>query len=441
LILLFLLIQIVGLLFEPEAVFCQEPPKPLRVEVRKENGRYLLFRDGKPHYIKGAVYWGDPLGVVPLKGVSEKGGNSVRCGGGQTEAILDEAQKLGISVTLGLPVKGEYTDGFNYDDVSAVQEQFQKVKELVLKYKDHPALLMWGIGNELSLFYKNKKVWEAVNDIARMIHEVDPNHPTMTVTGDDPINREVTGLILEKCPYIDVLGINAYKRLTEVPHKLKEFGWVKPYCITEWGPTGHWEVPKTNWGAEIEETSTEKAKEYIARYTSTMMKDLEKCLGSYVFYWGQKQEKTHTWYGMFLEDGDETESVEVMQYLWTGSWPRKRAPRIGSLTIDRMKAEENITLKPRSNHVAKVFAIDPGGVTLSLQWEFLPEPKVFGYGGKGELRPEPVPDLIRDSFRNALYFRAPTLPGAYRLFVTVSDRKGKSATANIPFLVKGPTKN
>ena len=50
----------------------------------------------------------------------------------------------------------------------------EKLREEVLKYKDHPALLAWGIGNELNLQYKNPKVWNAVNDIAKMIHEVDP---------------------------------------------------------------------------------------------------------------------------------------------------------------------------------------------------------------------------------------------------------------------------
>jgi hypothetical protein len=33
-------------------------------------------------------------------------------------------------------------------------------------------------------------------------------------------------------------------------------------------------------------------------------------------------------------------------------------------------------------------------------------------------------------------FGAPQLPGAYRLFMTVRDRTGKVATANLPFRVR-----
>ena len=50
----------------------------------------------------------------------------------------------------------------------------------MLKYKDHPALLAWIIGNEANLRFKNPKVFDAINDISKMIHQVDPNHPTTT---------------------------------------------------------------------------------------------------------------------------------------------------------------------------------------------------------------------------------------------------------------------
>ncbi len=54
---------------------------------------------------------------------------------------------------------------------------FEEMKARVVQWKDHPALSLWGIGNELSAGYKNRKVWSAVNEVARMIHQIDPNHP------------------------------------------------------------------------------------------------------------------------------------------------------------------------------------------------------------------------------------------------------------------------
>ncbi len=142
--------------------------------------------------------------------------------------------------------------GFNYDDTAAVKKQFDRLREEVIKYKDHPALLAWGIGNELNLFYKNQKVWHAVNDISKMIHELDKNHPVCTVLAG--INPYEADYINEHCTDIDFLGINIYAPLSTLPARVKEVGWKGPYMVTEWGPTGHWECLTTEWNQPIEET-------------------------------------------------------------------------------------------------------------------------------------------------------------------------------------------
>jgi hypothetical protein len=57
-------------------------------------------------------------------------------------------------------------------------------------------------------------------------------------------------------------------------------------------------------------------------------------IGSYAFLWGQKQERTPTWFGLLTEAGEETETVDVMHYIWTGSWPEIRTPRVVSFQLD-----------------------------------------------------------------------------------------------------------
>jgi hypothetical protein len=406
---------------------------PVKVEIRKENGEFRLYRGGRPYYVKGAVYGGDPNGKFPMKDLAARGANSVRSRGSR---VLDEAQRLGMSVLVNVPMRMESVHKFDYSDEQAVREQFEQAKKLVLEFKDHPAVLMWAIGNELSVGYKNKKVWNAVNDVARMIHEVDPNHPTLTVIGDGSINSGDIKEIQQRCPDLDLLGINYYKGVEEVPGKIRANAWDKPYLITEWGPSGDWQVPKTAWKASIEETSTEKAQRYVERYQATMLKDTKRCLGSYAFIWMSRLERTHTWYGMFLESGERTESVNAMQYLWTGQWPANRAPRVEGLRIDGKAAAENVYLKPGSPHTAALKAVDPDGDRLTYQWEVMAEVARGGYAGMGEQRSKPMPELIQKAGEGQLSFVAPEKEGAYRVFVFVLDGAGNAAAANIPFFVR-----
>jgi hypothetical protein len=126
--------------------------------------------------------------------------------------------------------------GFNYDDSEAVKKQLEKLREEVLKYRNHPALLAWGIGNELNLHYKNPKVWNAVNDISRIIHTLDTNHLVTTVLAG--VNKNLVDNIKERAPDIDLLSINTYGGLATLPVSLHQAGWNGAYMVTEWGPTG-----------------------------------------------------------------------------------------------------------------------------------------------------------------------------------------------------------
>jgi len=409
---------------------------PAKVEIVRVADGFQLLRSGEPYYIEGAVYWEDPDGRIPLRTVAECGGNSVRCGGRNVAKILDAAEKLGLTVTVGLPLKMESVHGFDYDDERAVRQQFDEMKQVVESLKDHPALLMWGVGNELSVGYTNKRVWDAVDDVAEMIHRIDPNHPTMTTIGDGSLKDGDARLIRERCPHLDLLGINYYKGIEAVPQQLRDQGWDRPHVVTEWGPSGHWQVPRNKWRLPIEETSTEKAERYIERYRGTMLADRSRCLGSYVFMWGQKQEQTHTWYGMFLARGERLEAVNAMQYLWTGKWPGNRAPAIRAISIDGRAARELEAFKPGSRHQAAVEIADPDSDSLSFTWEILPEPTKYGYGGRGEQKPAAVAEAIGAVDGEKLELIAPDKSGPYRAFVTVLDGQGNAATANIPFQVE-----
>lgn len=295
-----------------------------------------------------------------------RGGNSIRTWDAvNAGSILDKAHKYGLTVTLGLWV-GHEAHGFDYEDPDAISGQFEKFRKIVLAYKDHPALLMWGIGNEVNLNYRNIKVWDAVEQIAAMVHELDDNYPTMTLLAGMP-KRDIR-LVANKCPNIDILGINAYAALVKAPYVVRDSPWDGPYVITEWANYGYWEVGRTSWGASFEQTSNQKANVYRERYENFIAADSKRGLGSYVFYWGNSQELTPTWFGMFVASGEQTSAVDVMQYVWTGSWPQNRSPEISRFLLDGTDGRKpNAYLLPSTPYRARVSLDDIDDDNLELK--------------------------------------------------------------------------
>ncbi len=423
-----LLIVLVFFLQLPNS-FAQTYKKPVKTVIKKENNSWQFIRNGHPYFVKGAG------GSGYLKQLVACGGNSIRTWDSNDGIkILDSADKYGLTVLMGLRVTPE-RHGFNYNDSVAVKIQFEQMKKEVLRLKDYPALLAWGIGNELNLDYKNPKVWNAVNDIAVMIHEIDPNHPVTTVLAG--INKREVAYIKAAGNEIDFLSVNTYGELAALPKQIVETNWDGPYMVTEWGPTGHWECLQTPWKSGIEETSSEKAAVYKTRYEYGIEKDRAKCLGSYVFLWGQKQERTPTWYGLFTEAGESSEVMNVIQYLWTGSWPANKAPHIYSFQLNKHKANDNIYLKPGISLPVSAVVTDPENDKLTYRFEILPEPVTLSQGGDREDKSVAISNAFSNDKANGnISMVTPLKEGAYRVFVYATDGHNNVATANIPFYIK-----
>lgn len=408
-------------------------PGPSKVELIKETDGYKLYCDGKPFYIKGAGLEGGDI-----KGLAARGANAMRTWRTDNrikngQEVLDEAHKNGLMVCMGIEL-GRERHGFNYDDTGAVQKQFDYAKGEVMKYKDHPSLLVWGIGNELNLHSSNTKVWEAVNDISEMIHEIDPNHPTTTMLAG--ANKDYVLAVMNNCPSIDFISFQLYGDILNLPRYIKEVGYEGAFVVSEWGATGHWEVGKTEWGRPIEQTSSEKAIAYHERYKNAIAGQPEQCIGSFVFLWGQKQERTPTWYGMFLEGGEKTESVDVMQYVWTGKWPENRTPVLNSFLLEGKTAFDNIYLYPGQIYNANVEVEDYENDKISYHWEIIPEVPIDKQSEGGDFEQQQLSLFKKDSEDHSLQFKAPANKGEYRLFVYAFDGHNNAATANIPFFIR-----
>lgn len=419
------------------SVSAREPAAAGAVPVRvaRDGTKFVLLRDGKPYPVKGAG-----LEFGSLDELAARGGNSFRTwrtenGVQSAREVLDAAASRGLTVAMCIEIGRERLK-FNYDNERAVARQLEYARREVLKYKDHPALLAWIIGNEANLRFKNPKVFDAINDISKMIHEVDPNHPTTTALSG--FDASLAKMVETRMPDLDFVSIQMYGDIVNLPRYLSEMNFRRPYMVTEWGATGHWEVDKTTWGSPIEHTSSEKAASYRIAYDKVIGNGDERLLGGYVFLWGQKQERTPTWYGMFLADGSATEAVDFMQFAWTGAWPANRAPRVEALRLDAKRAIDNVVVAPGQRVAASVEAADPEGRPLRYSWWVTREIKLKQDGGDDEPMPPTVGVQMENADGARPWLIAPARPGAYRLFVYVHDGAGSAGHANIPFYVARP---
>jgi hypothetical protein len=347
-----------------------------------------------------------------------------------TRALLDEAHANGVTVALCLPM-GSERHGFDYDDAEAVAGQLEAMRVEVLKYRDHPALLFWIIGNELNHGYSNPRVYDAVNDVARMISEVDPNHPKTTAVAG--FKEEVITEIRSRAPALDFISFQLYGSLFGLPERIKALGFKDPFMVTEWGTLGYWEIDQTDWGAPIELTSSQKAAVYQRGYTEILQPLEGQLIGSYAFYWGQKQERTPTWFGLLTERGERTESIDVLHHLWNGRWPADRSPQLLELRLNGKVALDSVRVESGGRYYAEVDAIDPGGDPLAYRWELKPESTATQSGGDFEQPIENIEGFFFGETGARVAIAAPP-PGAYRLFVYVMDGQGNAAHANLPFL-------
>ena len=415
------------------------------VKIVKQGNQYSLTVNGQPYDVRGAgLGYKNDANVAALK---EAGGNTFRTWDlDSIEQELAIAEKMGLMIAVGI-VTGKELLGFDYNDEAAVAEQFNRVTAAIEKYKNHPNILLWIINNEPNLLHDeqgqlinvNPKVYAAMGDIIDYVHEHDPNHPvTFSLAGHNP--KDIAQ-VLKYAPNIDILAVQSYGSLVTLPASIAESNVDKPYMVTEFGPVGHWELPSTGWGREIEEPSAVKAEGMAKRMQDIILDDKTgKIIGSFVFFWGQKQERTPTWYGMFNEAGEQTARIDELTRMWTGKYPDNRAPQSKAITINDTQAVENIRLKLGQPATVKVHVSDPEGDLLTHKWVLMNEVETRSQGGHFEAKPailalQIITSDIQTDFVE-MTFSAPDEVGEYRLFNYAYDGKNKVGNANIPFMVE-----
>jgi len=398
------------------------------IKIVKEKEGYQFYLEGKPFYIKGIA------GREHLDSLVRAGGNCVRTWStAGLDTLLDAAHQRGLKVMVGLDVTPGRL-GLDYTDPEMLEEQKERIKKSVRAYKDHPALLLWSVGNELDLSYDEPALYPAINDLAKLVKSLDSIHPISVSVG---VQTGWINNVTRHCPDVDILAINIFKRLTIINNFFEEeFLWQGPYIFSEWSNRGFWEGGYTDWDAPFEDPSYTKGQQFYDYYQNGI-KGASNCLGGFVFYWGNKQERTHTWFSMFSEEGEKNSRYDAVYLNWQGQWPENRAPDVKSMVINHKNPYESVYLDKGKMYTADLDVVDPDGDSITISWEILEEGQYRAtYGGDREPKPKRIEGLKSKLEGDQIHFQAPHISGPYRLFVYVRDGQGSFGSANIPFYVE-----
>lgn len=403
-----------------------------KVYVEKKDGTYTLLKDGKPYFIKGAS--GYSYGAV----LKESGGNTFRTWDTTRLAVvLDSALANELTVIVGLYLPDYHETDF-FEDPKQVAQMHQAYQKVVNRFKHHPALLMWSVGNEVIFPYNPSynDFYTVFNDLVDMIHRNDYDHPVTTVLLNFD-RKSIFNLVL-RCD-IDIFSFNIYNRINTFRDDLEGIKWLwnGPYLLSEWGIDGPWGgTEQTAWGAYLELNSSEKAALCLTRYRHYMPLEDSRFLGSCLFYWGHKQEGTHTWFSLFDEAGAPSETVGAMKFLWTGRVYKNEFPVVKSLLLNSKQAKDNVLLTPHTSAAAVVNA--SGGGIKTIKWQLFKEDWLRVNNRANTQKLTPLPQLNKSSTETGVTFTVPEEEGPYRLFATIYTDRGNFATCNIPFYVVSP---
>ncbi|MBF0226322.1 MAG: hypothetical protein HQK76_12780 [Desulfobacterales bacterium] len=202
------------------------------------------------------------------------------------KAILDYCYQNGIMVVM--------TADENGSDNTA------NIPQVVNTFKNHPAILMWALGNEWNLWRPDRPKYynhydtlvEAANAMqsnALLIKSLDNNHPVASILGEInyPTQTEVNDIVNSICTAVDVWGANIYrghefymlftewKNMSTKPLFLSEFGTDAFHTTSWWPPIGY--EDETMQADYVHRQCLDLSEELSAKNSSKV------CLGGTVF--------------------------------------------------------------------------------------------------------------------------------------------------------------
>lgn len=276
------------------------PSRGSVVAVEGSGYQYTLRVDGEPTIVRGMGYnpWYAELPVEQRQELYRRDFSAMREIGVNTlegwfqqqfdEVTLDEAHRQGLKVIVPFELNHDY----DYSD-PAVKAMFrEQVTAWVLRYREHPAVLMWGPGNEVMHRLIFPTAVQGQRDPAReqraddfaafyvelidMVRQIDPHHPVLYRDAEDLYFSRMRQALLKdgtSRPWF-VYGTNVYtERLAEVIERWPMQGVDAPLLISEFSPGG---------------VGAAERPDMLGWYWSTIRAHPKRVIGGVVYTWATR---------------------------------------------------------------------------------------------------------------------------------------------------------
>lgn len=396
------------------------------VKVTGSQGAWQLTVDGSPYTVKGLT-WGPSVADAEkyMPDVASMGVNTIRTWGtdATSKPLFDTAAAHGVKVIAGFwlqPGGGPGSGGcVNYlTDTQYKNDMLAEFPKWVDTYKDNPGVLMWNVGNESTLGLQNcyggdeleaqrNAYTTFVNDIAKKIHDVDPDHPVTSTdawTGAWPYYKR-------NAPDLDLYAVNAYNAVCTIKSDWEQGGYDKPYIVTETGPAGEWEVDDDANGVPTEPTDVAKAEGYTKAW-GCVTGHTGVALGATMFHYGVEDDFGGVWFNL-LPGGEKRLSYYAVKKAYGAGTSGDNTPPV----VTDMAVDDATSGVPTGGDVRiSTRTSDPDGDAISYQVLFS-----SNYIDQNKAL---VPAGTKDNGDGTLTARAPNKTGVYKVYVKATDGRG-----------------
>lgn len=344
--------------------------RPLpKVRIRKfKNNAYQLLVENKPYFIKGVCYspvaigqgnseanfWQDPNQPWKVDGelMRQMGVNTARFyqppedPEAGKKVVSDLYQLYGIRSIMGSWLGFWEYPCPSYADTAFRERIKKEVLDMVRAYKDEPGILLWILGNENNYSFSERVnpwpfpgsdqisdirerssrraniYYSFVNELAKEIHKIDPDHPVALGNGELISLEEAA----KTCPDLDMAALIIYRGKTFGNlFKSLRMSWDKPVILSEFGADSYDAYLKKE-DQNMQALFLESQWKEIFKNSYPNKDGARNCLGGTMFEW------TDEWW-KHNESSPETWRAHDTESNWSN----------GSYYFD-IKAERNMNM-------------------------------------------------------------------------------------------------